>query len=63
MLGLRPDECVGFEDAEAGIEGINGAGMFSVGVGSRDAMKEADYAVESTADLNLKTILEKANQN
>lgn len=63
MLNLSPQECVGLEDAEAGIESINGAHMFSVGVGAKDAMKEADYAVESTADLNLKTILEKANQN
>lgn len=63
MLNLSPQECVGLEDAEAGIQSINSAHMFSVGVGSKEAMKEADYAVESTADLNLKTILEKANQN
>lgn len=62
MLGLRPDECVGFEDAEAGIEGINGAGMFSVGVGSEDAMVKADYAVTSTEELDLDTILAKASR-
>ncbi|PRY83152.1 beta-phosphoglucomutase [Alkalibacterium olivapovliticus] len=62
MLGLDPSECVGLEDAEAGIEAINGAHMFSVGVGSKEAMKEADYAVEDTSQLDLNTILEKAGQ-
>lgn len=61
LLGLSVKECVGLEDAEAGIESINAAGMFSVGVGTKEAMKEADYAVESTAELDLKTILEKAS--
>lgn len=62
MLGLEPSECVGLEDAEAGIQAINGANMFSVGVGSKEAMKEADYAVEDTSQLDLDTILEKAEQ-
>lgn len=60
LLGLSVDECIGLEDAEAGIESINKAGMFSVGVGSKEAMAEADYAVESTADLSLDTIIKKA---
>lgn len=62
ILGLSVDECIGLEDAEAGIESINGAGMFSVGVGSKEAMKEADYAVESTADLILDRLVEKASK-
>lgn len=62
MLGLETEECVGLEDAEAGIESINGANMFSVGVGSKEAMKQADYAVEDTSKLDLNTILEKAGQ-
>lgn len=62
MLGLKTEECVGLEDAEAGIESINGANMFSVGVGSKEAMRQADYAVEDTSQLDLNTILEKASQ-
>ena len=61
LLGLSVKECVGLEDAEAGIESINAAGMFSVGVGTKEAMKEADYAVENTSQLKLETILEKAS--
>lgn len=62
MLGLDTTECIGLEDAEAGIESINGANMFSVGVGSKEAMKQADYAVEDTSKLDLNTILEKVGQ-
>lgn len=63
MLGLSPKECVGLEDAEAGIESINSAGMFSVGVGSKEAMKNADYIVENTEDLSLENVLGSANRN
>ncbi|WP_313469241.1 beta-phosphoglucomutase [Carnobacterium sp.] len=57
QLGLRPEECVGIEDAEAGIEAINAAGMFSVGVGNEQSMKAADLFVATTIDLKLSTIL------
>lgn len=62
MLGLAVSECIGVEDAEAGIEAINGAGMFSVGVGSAESMKEADLFVENTADLDLEKIIEAYNR-
>lgn len=58
LLGLTPEECIGIEDAEAGIESINRAKMFSVGVGNAASMKDADYFVEDTKDLNLEKILE-----
>lgn len=32
-LGIRPAEAIGVEDAQAGIEAINAAGMLSVGIG------------------------------
>lgn len=57
LLRLRPEECVGVEDAEAGIQAINAAGMFSVGVGSAEAMKEADLFVEKTEHLRLEEVL------
>ncbi|WP_208559530.1 beta-phosphoglucomutase [Marinilactibacillus kalidii] len=60
LLGLSPEECIGIEDAEAGIDAINDAGMFSVGVGSKESMKAADYFVESTKELDLKIMIEKA---
>lgn len=62
MLGLDTSECVGLEDAEAGVDAINSANMFSVGVGSPSAMHNADYIVEDTKDLTLENILERANK-
>lgn len=62
QLNLKPIECVGVEDAQAGIESINAAGIFSVGVGTKEMMKEADYAVTSTQELKLEEILKRANQ-
>ena len=62
MLGLSVDDCIGIEDAEAGIEAINRASMFSVGVGNPVSMKEADLFVEDTADLNLDEIVEAFNK-
>lgn len=55
-LGVDPAACVGVEDAEAGIQAINSAGMFSVGVGTPDQMAKANLILESTAQLDLERI-------
>ncbi|MFD1433319.1 beta-phosphoglucomutase [Lacticaseibacillus yichunensis] len=47
---------VGFEDATAGISGINDAGMFSVGIGDPTILDEADLVFASTADVSLSAI-------
>lgn len=57
-LDLRTTEVVGIEDAYSGIQSINGAGIFSIGVGSTDSMKEADFVVADTAELTLELIKE-----
>ncbi|MDF0478848.1 beta-phosphoglucomutase [Vagococcus sp. PNs007] len=57
QLGLKPEECIGIEDASAGIESINKAKMFSVGVGDKESMKEANYRLSNTSELSLEKIL------
>jgi beta-phosphoglucomutase len=52
-LGVAPADCVGIEDAEAGIQSILAAGMFAVGVGTPAKMQKADLIVSSTARLSL----------
>ncbi len=42
-LGLAPENCVVFEDALAGIEAANIAGMKSVGIGDPNVLTAADY--------------------
>ena len=61
-LGLPLDEVVGVEDAEAGIEAINGGGIFSIGVGEPQSMKEANFIVANTSELTLSAIQEAFNQ-
>jgi beta-phosphoglucomutase len=56
LLSVDPSECVGVEDAEAGIEAIKRAGMFAVGVGTPEAMHQADLSFSSTRDLDFPRI-------
>ncbi|GET19361.1 beta-phosphoglucomutase [Ligilactobacillus agilis] len=50
-LGLSPSDCVGFEDAVAGIAAINSATAVSIGIGSANELKQADKLFASTQDL------------
>ncbi len=48
LLGAKrtqsaPEECVVFEDAVAGIQAANAAGMISIGIGQKDILNEANY--------------------
>ncbi|MNW28476.1 Beta-phosphoglucomutase [compost metagenome] len=52
-LGVEPTQCIGIEDAEAGIQAILAAGMYAVGVGEPAQMQKADLIVSSTAELSL----------
>lgn len=56
QLQLQVNECIGVEDAEAGIQAIKGANMFAVGVGTPERMKLADWQVGSTADITLERL-------
>ncbi|WP_042273133.1 beta-phosphoglucomutase [[Clostridium] dakarense] len=40
-LSVNPKNCIGIEDASAGIESINEAGMYSVGVGDFEILKKS----------------------
>lgn len=44
-LGVGPEYCVVFEDAEAGIEAAKRAGMASVGIGKSAILKDADMVI------------------
>ncbi|MDH6363998.1 beta-phosphoglucomutase [Enterococcus sp. PF1-24] len=48
-LGLAPDDCVVFEDAEAGIEAAKNAGMRTIGIGTKEQLPEADEVVTNLA--------------
>ena len=58
-LGIEPAEAVGFEDAQAGIDGIKAAGMYAEGVYSGEELHGADVIVEKLTDLNIDELLAK----
>ncbi len=44
-LGLPAEECIVFEDAVAGIQAAHRGGMAAVGIGTREALPEADIVI------------------
>ncbi len=63
-IACRPCECVGVEDAEAGVEAIRRAGMVAVGVGAQ--AKDADCWVQTVGDLSidiLRRLVERRTEN
>lgn len=62
-LGVAPDECIGVEDAAAGIASIHAAGMAAVGIGHAQALAEADLVLPSIAafDIGIFTTIRTAN--
>jgi len=50
-FNLKPSECLGVEDAVAGIEAIKRAGMIAIGVGNED-LPRADIFVEKLRNLD-----------
>lgn len=60
-LGLRPEECVVFEDAEAGIESAKRAGVKVVALAttfSREFLEksDADYIIDDFRDIDIATL-------
>lgn len=53
-LHVRPEEAIGIEDAAAGVEAINAAGMLSVGIGP--GLDHAELQLHSTRELTWKCL-------
>lgn len=58
----KPEECLVFEDAVAGIQAANNAGMLSIGIGEKEILKEADYVFADFTQIT-KEFLEKLENN
>jgi beta-phosphoglucomutase len=52
-LGVAPADCLGVEDAVAGVASIKSAGMFALGVGSPEVLTQADRVIPSLAAFSL----------
>lgn len=55
-LGVKPENCAVFEDAEAGIEAANRAGMVAVGIGDPDRLPGADIVYPNLEGLSFEII-------
>lgn len=55
-LGLLPEECVVFEDAQAGVEAAKNGNMRCVGVGDAELLKLADLIVPNLANIEWKDL-------
>jgi len=58
----KPEESVVFEDAVAGIQAANNAGMLSIGIGEKEILKEADYVFQNFTEIE-NEFLEKLENN
>jgi beta-phosphoglucomutase len=52
-LGVAPEDCLGVEDAVAGVASIKSAGMFALGVGSPEVLTQADRVIPSLSEFRL----------
>lgn len=56
-LGVPPASCIGFEDAQAGIEAIHAAGMFAVGINVAVTGDAPDLILSSTEELDYRAVI------
>ncbi|WP_449757832.1 beta-phosphoglucomutase [Dyella agri] len=52
-LGLAPADCLGVEDAAAGIASIHAAGMAAIGIGRAEALADADVLLSDIAAFDI----------
>ncbi len=52
-MDARPENCIVFEDAVAGIEAANNAGMTSIGIGDSKILSEADFVFKDFTEISI----------
>lgn len=56
-LNVEHINCIGIEDASAGVEAINTANMYSVGIGDKLILNKAKLIFENTSQLSFEEII------
>jgi beta-phosphoglucomutase len=59
-INVLPENCIVFEDALAGIEAANCAGMTSIGIGKKEILAEAHFVFRDFTEIELDFIKELA---
>lgn len=57
LIGLLPEETIGFEDAQAGIDGMKSCGMYAIGVGTQNNLRGADRLINNLTELDIKELI------
>ena len=55
-IGVSPDNCIGVEDAAAGVTAINDAGMYAIAIGIDEGLNHAKIVLASTEALTMDVI-------
>lgn len=50
-LNLKPEQCIVFEDAIAGVEAANAANMISIGIGDKETLHKADFNFDNLTEV------------
>ncbi|WP_283680429.1 beta-phosphoglucomutase [Lentilactobacillus sp. Marseille-Q4993] len=61
LIDLKPEQCIGVEDAAAGVESINAANETSIGIGDAQVLKDADILFSDTSEMTLANIKKQMN--
>ncbi|HON51663.1 MAG TPA: beta-phosphoglucomutase, partial [Bacteroidales bacterium] len=56
QLGIAPSACVVFEDALSGVQAAKSAGMYCIGVGSKEHLTLADECISSFTEMTVERI-------
>lgn len=56
QLGLKPEECIVYEDAEAGIDAAKAGGFYTVGIGPKERVGHADVRFDDMTNATLKAV-------
>lgn len=51
LLNVKPENCIVYEDAEAGVKAAKNAGMKCIGIGRKDVLTMADAVVEGLHEI------------
>jgi len=62
LLNVEPDNCIVFEDAEAGVEAAINGGMRCVGIGSPDVLNKANFVVPGFENFSFETMESEFNK-